>query len=192
MPGHVPVLLLEAVRLLITDPRGTYVDVTLGGCGHSVAILREVGMEARVVGMDCDPAAVERARRTPPALAPRFTAVRARFSEIESALEPLGIEQVDGILADLGISSTQLDDPIRGLSFDRLFVVGAGEKIFPRIASQDPILLDSERRWLADRAAFLPARRDARITGSHRCWRTAPASAAPRNRQSSPAVLRAV
>ena len=119
MSGHVPVLLLEAVRLLITDPRGTYVDVTLGGCGHSVAVLHEVGMDARVVGMDCDPAAVERARRTPPALAPRFTAVRARFSEMESALESLGIAEVDGILADLGISSTQLDDPIRGLSFDR-------------------------------------------------------------------------
>ncbi len=119
MSGHVPVLLLEAVRLLITDPRGTYVDVTLGGGGHSVAVLHEVGMDARVVGMDCDPAAVERARRTPPALAPRFTAVRARFSEMESALESLGIAEVDGILADLGISSTQLDDPIRGLSFDR-------------------------------------------------------------------------
>lgn len=119
MSGHVPVLLLEAVRLLITDPRGTYVDVTLGGCGHSVAVLHEVGMDARVVGMDCDPAAVERARRTPPALAPRFTAVRARFSEMESALESLGIAEVDGILADLGISSTQLDDPIRGLSYDR-------------------------------------------------------------------------
>ncbi len=119
MSGHVPVLLLEAVRLLITDPRGTYVDVTLGGCGHSVAVLHEVSMDARVVGMDCDPAAVERARRTPPALAPRFTAVRARFSEMESALESLGIAEVDGILADLGISSTQLDDPIRGLSFDR-------------------------------------------------------------------------
>ncbi len=119
MSGHVPVLLLEAVRLLITDPGGTYVDVTLGGCGHSVAILHEVGMDARVVGMDCDPAAVERARRTPPALAPRFTAVRARFSEMEGALESLGLAEVDGILADLGISSTQLDDPVRGLSFDR-------------------------------------------------------------------------
>lgn len=119
MPGHVPVLLLEAVRLLITGSRGTYVDVTLGGCGHSVAILQEAGMDSRVIGMDCDPAAVERARRTPPALAPRFTAVRARFSELESALESLGIAEVDGILADLGISSTQLDDPVRGLSFDR-------------------------------------------------------------------------
>ena len=76
-------------------------------------------MDSRVVGMDCDPAAVERARRTPPALAPRFTAVRARFSELESALDSLGLAEVDGILADLGISSTQLDDPARGLSFDR-------------------------------------------------------------------------
>ena len=119
MPGHVPVLLREAVRFLLTDPRGTYVDATLGGCGHSVAILREAGMDARVIGMDCDPEAIARARRTPPALAPAFTAVRARFSELETALESLGIEAVDGILADLGLSSLQLDDPARGLSFDR-------------------------------------------------------------------------
>ena len=117
--GHVPVLLNEAVRLLVTDPNGIYVDVTLGGCGHSVAILREAGMDARVIGMDCDPAAVDAARRTPPALAPAFTAVRARFSQLENALESLHVDQVDGILADLGLSSIQLDDPIRGLSYDR-------------------------------------------------------------------------
>ena len=117
--GHVPVLLREAVRLLVTDPRGIYVDVTLGGGGHSVAILQEAGMDARVIGMDCDPAAVERVRRAPPALAPAFAAVRARFSELESALHALGVEAVDGILADLGISSIQLDDPARGLSYDR-------------------------------------------------------------------------
>lgn len=117
--GHVPVLLREAIRLLVTDPGGTYVDVTLGGCGHSVAILQEAGMDARVIGMDCDPAAVERARTAPPALAPRFTAVRARFSQLEDALDTLGVESVDGILADLGLSSIQLDDPARGLSYDR-------------------------------------------------------------------------
>jgi 16S rRNA (cytosine1402-N4)-methyltransferase len=119
MSGHAPVLLRDAVRFLVTDPRGTYVDVTLGGCGHSVAILQEAGMDAKVVGMDCDPEAVARARRTPPALAPAFTAVRARFSELERALDQLGIEAVDGILADLGLSSIQLDDPARGLSYDR-------------------------------------------------------------------------
>jgi 16S rRNA (cytosine1402-N4)-methyltransferase len=118
--GHVPVLLHEAIKLLVTDPRGLYVDVTLGGCGHTVALLRqEAGMDVRVIGIDGDASAVERARRTPPALAPRFTAVRARFSELETALASLGVEQVDGILADLGFSSIQLDDPWRGLSYDR-------------------------------------------------------------------------
>jgi 16S rRNA (cytosine1402-N4)-methyltransferase len=95
------------------------VDVTLGGGGHAAAILQEAGVKARVIGMDCDPAVVERVRRTPPALAPRFTAVRARFSELEPALRELGLPAVDGILADLGLSSIQLDDPDRGLSYDR-------------------------------------------------------------------------
>jgi len=67
--------------------------------------------------MDCDPAAVERARANPPAPPPRFTAVRGRFSGIESVLAGLGVGALDGILADLGISSDQLDDPERGLTF---------------------------------------------------------------------------
>ncbi len=119
MPMHVPVLLSEAVRYLITDPAGVYVDATLGGGGHAVAVLEQVEGEGRVIGMDCDPEAVERARRAPPALAPRFTAVRARFSEMEAALTALECSAVDGILADLGLSSIQLDEPSRGLSYDR-------------------------------------------------------------------------
>jgi len=119
MPTHVPVLLREAVRYLITNSRGVYVDATLGGGGHAVAVLEQVDAEGRVIGLDCDPEAVERARRTPPALAPRFTAVRARFSEMETALAALALTQVDGILADLGLSSIQLDEPARGLSFAR-------------------------------------------------------------------------
>ncbi|MGH7681275.1 MAG: 16S rRNA (cytosine(1402)-N(4))-methyltransferase, partial [Candidatus Eiseniibacteriota bacterium] len=117
MPGHVPVLRQEAVRLLLTDPQGTYLDATLGRGGHSREIVAALGGEARVVAMDCDPAAVERARANPPAPPPRFTAVRGRFSGIESVLAELGVGAVDGILADLGISSDQLDDPGRGLSF---------------------------------------------------------------------------
>ncbi len=118
MPGHVPVLRQEAARLLVTDPEGTYVDATLGRCGHTREILALLkGDRARVVGIDCDPEAVERARTEPPAPLPRFIAVRGRFSEIETVLGSLGIESVDGILADLGLSSDQLDDPSRGLSF---------------------------------------------------------------------------
>ena len=116
MPGHVPVLKEEAVQLLLTDPNGTYVDVTLGGGGHAAAILESLGVDGRLVGLDCDPAAIDHARATLAAPDPRFVAGRARFSEIGPALQGLGISVVDGILADLGISSIQLDDPTRGLS----------------------------------------------------------------------------
>jgi len=117
MPGHVPVLKEEAVQLLLTDPNGTYVDVTLGGGGHAAAILESLGVDGRLVGLDCDPAAIDHARAMPPAPDPRFVAGRARFSEIRPALQGFGISVVDGILADLGISSIQLDDPARGLSY---------------------------------------------------------------------------
>jgi len=117
MPGHVPVLKEEAVQLLLTDPNGTYVDATYGGGGHAAAILESLGGEGRLVGLDCDPAAVERARAHPPGPEPRFRARRARFSDMGEALRGLGVEQVDGILADLGLSSIQLDDPSRGFSF---------------------------------------------------------------------------
>jgi 16S rRNA (cytosine1402-N4)-methyltransferase len=108
----------EAVRLLVTDREGIYVDATLGAGGHAAAISEALeGERARVIALDCDPGAVERGNEAPPAAPPRFVAARARFSEMEAALEAFGVSRVDGILADLGISSTQLDDPARGLTF---------------------------------------------------------------------------
>jgi 16S rRNA (cytosine1402-N4)-methyltransferase len=164
MPGHVPVLLREAVRLLITDPRGVYVDATLGGGGHSVAILQQAS-EASVIGLDCDPAVIERARRTPPALAPRFTAVRARFSELDGALATLGVSEVDGILADLGLSSIQLDDPARGLSYDREGPLDM--RLDPtRAESADALIArssdDAIARWLSEYGELPRARVAAR------------------------------
>ncbi len=118
MPAHVPVLGEDAVRLLVDEPRGTYVDATLGGGGHAALILAALGGEdSRVIGIDCDPAAVALALERPPAAPPRFTAASGRFSTLEATLHSLGVGQVDGILADLGLSSDQLDDPRRGLSF---------------------------------------------------------------------------
>lgn len=118
MPGrHVPVLREEAVRLLVTDRGGVYVDATLGSAGHASAILGALDPGGRVIALDCDPAAVARVRSDPPAPAPRFRALRARFSELGAALETIGAGPVDGLLADLGISSEQLDDPSRGLAF---------------------------------------------------------------------------
>ncbi len=117
MPGHVPVFGEEAVGFLMSEPRGTYVDATLGGGGHAARILAASGGEANVIGIDCDPAAVQRALARPPAPEPRFRAVQGRFSTMEETLASLGVSHVDGILADLGLSSIQLDDPSRGLSF---------------------------------------------------------------------------
>jgi 16S rRNA (cytosine1402-N4)-methyltransferase len=118
VPGrHVPVLREEAVRLLVTDRGGVYVDVTLGAGGHASAILDALGPGGRVIALDCDPDAVARALADPPAPPPRFLARRARFSELRATLSDLGAGPVDGLLADLGISSDQLEDPTRGLAF---------------------------------------------------------------------------
>lgn len=118
MPGrHVPVLREEAVRLLVTDRGGVYVDATFGTGGHTSAILGALDPGGRVVGLDCDPEAIARAQADPPAPAPRFLAHRARFSELHATLRAFGVGPVDGLLADLGFSSPQLDDPARGLAF---------------------------------------------------------------------------
>ncbi len=103
--------------MLVTDRGGVYVDATLGMGGHASAILSMLTPDGRVIGLDCDPAAIERVASAPPAPEPRFTARRARFSEMAGALDDLGVVPVDGLLADLGLSSMQLDDPERGFSF---------------------------------------------------------------------------
>lgn len=111
---HVPVLLEEAVAALAVKPQGVYVDATYGRGGHARAILGGLGTSGRLVALDRDPEAEADARRIDD---PRFTFHRLRFSEIPDVLAALGIERVDGVLFDLGISSPQIDDPARGFSF---------------------------------------------------------------------------
>ena len=113
-PGHVTVLLAEAVEALAIRPAGTYVDGTFGRGGHSRAILARLGEQGRVVAFDRDPAAIDAGR----ALAdPRLTLVHAPFSALEAELDRLGVGELDGVLLDLGVSSPQLDEPARGMSF---------------------------------------------------------------------------
>ena len=112
--GHVSVLLAEAVDALAIHPDGVYVDGTFGRGGHTRAILTRLGPRGRLIAFDRDPAAITAGRSIGDV---RLTLVHAAFSALERELEVLGISGLDGILLDLGVSSPQLDDAARGMSF---------------------------------------------------------------------------
>jgi 16S rRNA (cytosine1402-N4)-methyltransferase len=112
--AHRPVLLAEALAALAVRKNGTYVDATFGRGGHSRAILERLGPAGRLIALDRDPAAVQAAGELAD---PRFRIVHAPFSELSATLDRLGVAQVQGVLADLGVSSPQLDDASRGFSF---------------------------------------------------------------------------
>ena len=113
-PQHVTVLLAEAVDALAVRPAGTYVDGTFGRGGHSRAILARLGEQGRVVAFDRDPTAIDAGRAQAD---PRLTLVHAPFSALDAELDRLGVGELDGVLLDLGVSSPQLDEPARGMSF---------------------------------------------------------------------------
>ncbi|PIQ49392.1 MAG: 16S rRNA (cytosine(1402)-N(4))-methyltransferase [Cytophagales bacterium CG12_big_fil_rev_8_21_14_0_65_40_12] len=110
---HVPVMLKECVEGLSINPSGTYIDVTFGGGGHSTEILKHLNSEGRLFGFDQDSDAKANAEKIQNR---SFTFVQANFRHIKRYLKLYGVKQVDGILADLGISSHQIDEPSRGFS----------------------------------------------------------------------------
>ena len=115
--SHVPVLLKEAIDFLAVQRGGTYIDATVGLGGHSYEIAKRLGAPGHLIGLDKDPAALEIARKK---LAPEssdwptITLLHRSFAEIAKGEQAAG---VDGILADIGVSSLQLDDAARGFSF---------------------------------------------------------------------------
>lgn len=109
---HVPVMLDQCLSGLDINPGGTYVDVTFGGGGHSRAILLRLNNEGRLLGFDQDLDAMARAPQDP-----RFTFVRSNFRYLHNFLRYYDALPVDGILADLGVSSHHLDEASRGFSF---------------------------------------------------------------------------
>ncbi|MDP2792752.1 MAG: 16S rRNA (cytosine(1402)-N(4))-methyltransferase RsmH [Sulfurisoma sp.] len=111
---HVSVLLSEAVEALAVKAEGAYVDATFGRGGHSREILRQLGPAGRLLALDRDPAAVAAAGAISDT---RFAIAHAPFSELGPMLDARGMTQVDGVLLDLGVSSPQLDDADRGMSF---------------------------------------------------------------------------
>lgn len=113
---HTPVLLDEVLEQLEPVAGGVYADVTLGGGGHAKAILEHSAPDGRLIGTDRDPSALEAASALLAEFAERATLRKARIRELPEVLTSLDIEHVDGVLADLGVSSAQLDRAERGFS----------------------------------------------------------------------------
>jgi 16S rRNA (cytosine1402-N4)-methyltransferase len=142
---HEPVLLAEVVSLLAVRPDGLYVDATVGLGGHAAALV-EAGA-GRVIGLDRDPAALALARERLPG--DRVELAHADYRDLSRLLRDRGVDTVDGVLVDLGVSSLQLDDPRRGFSFrqegplDMRMDPTSGEPLSARLA-------DVDERTLAD------------------------------------------
>lgn len=113
--NHIPVLLAETIDGLAIRPGGSYIDGTLGGGGHTAAMLERGA--GRVLGIDQDPAALQAARERLGQYGERVTLARGNFRELASIADALGFREVNGVLLDIGVSSPQLDMAERGFSF---------------------------------------------------------------------------
>ncbi|MGX8698558.1 MAG: 16S rRNA (cytosine(1402)-N(4))-methyltransferase RsmH [bacterium] len=113
---HIPVLLDECLAGLAIKPDGIYVDGTLGRGGHSEKIAERL-QTGRLLGLDRDPAAILEAGERLRPFGERVKLIRANFRDLGAVLDEEGIDRVDGMLFDLGVSSPQLDDPVRGFSY---------------------------------------------------------------------------
>ncbi len=142
---HRPVLLDECLQALglvgdETPFGGVFLDATFGRGGHSAGILERLGPTGRLLALDRDPQAIQFAReQSPLRLDQRFSIAHSRFSDLASALDAAGIDQIDGALFDLGVSSPQLDQAERGFSF---------KNDGPLDMRMDPTHGQSVREWL--------------------------------------------
>lgn len=113
---HVTVMVQEVVQAIAPKPGGLYLDLTAGGGGHSLALL-EAAEGSRLIALDRDPEAVQAARERLARFGDRARVVHSTFADVEQVLSELGEKQVDGLVADLGVSSPQIDQGERGMSF---------------------------------------------------------------------------
>ena len=115
--SHQPVLLQETIENLKIKPEGIYVDGTIGGAGHAEEVCKRLSGSGRLIGIDQDADAIEAARSRLIQYKDRVTILRGNYCNLTEMLEQEGIQSVDGILLDLGVSSHQLDDAERGFTY---------------------------------------------------------------------------
>ena len=114
---HAPIMVEEVLSLLAPERGGIFVDGTLGGGGHAEAVLQKLSPEGRLFGIDRDGEAIAEATKRLAPFGERFRALRGNFFDMTALLKEQGVDKVDGILTDLGVSSHQLDAPERGFSY---------------------------------------------------------------------------
>jgi len=114
---HIPVMSERVLDLLITRKEGIYVDCTLGGGGHSEEIIKKIYPDGLLIGLDQDIEALEFSRERLSKNKDRVVIVKSNFNDLKLLLQDLGINQVTGVLFDLGLSSYQVDTKVRGFSF---------------------------------------------------------------------------
>ncbi len=154
--AHVPVLLAEVLAGLALRPEGTYVDATFGAGGHSRAIAAKLAGAGRLIAIDADPG-VARYGGAPL----RTELIASNFDALPAVLDELGIDAVDGVLFDLGVSSMQLDEPDRGFSFRENGPLDM--RMDPRrLGGARRLLEEAEERELADLIAAYGEERAAR------------------------------
>jgi 16S rRNA (cytosine1402-N4)-methyltransferase len=116
---HTPVLLDEVMHFLHPKPGGRFIDATLGAGGHTRVLLERTAPDGRVLAIDQDESALEKARQTLESFGSRLVAVHSNFRYVGQLAAAHGFQQADGVLADIGISSMMVDDAERGFSFMR-------------------------------------------------------------------------
>lgn len=114
---HVSVLLNECIEGLAIKPNGTYVDGTLGGAGHASVVCSHLSEEGHFIGIDQDNNALAVSKERLKDVKAKVSIVKSNFEQTASVLEELGVDQIDGMLIDLGVSSHQLDEADRGFSY---------------------------------------------------------------------------
>lgn len=115
--GHYSVMLAETVESLNIKPGGVYVDCTLGGAGHSARILEKMGGDGKLVGIDRDEYAIQKASQRLEKYKDNILLIKGNFCDAPELLSENGIHKIDGVVADLGVSSFQLDNADRGFSY---------------------------------------------------------------------------
>lgn len=114
---HIPVLYKETLETLVTDKDGIYLDCTLGGGGHTEGLLKATSEKGRVISIDQDQQAIDFAKERLKKYGNRWQVFKNNFENLDMVVYMAGVDKVNGILMDIGVSSTQLDDPERGFSY---------------------------------------------------------------------------